>query len=353
WRLSMRGSRICTARAPRSRARRPASAPWRPQPIASAGAGPARAAASPGPNACRAPGKRRGASQRQGARGASSGRRGESRPRAPARASAWRTLPALPSGSSQAVVDAFRSMRDINSFRAGFGKPLLQHSTLRPTRGLVPQPDPLARTMSQPLNEAALDQLFRSARTYNAFTGEVSDDTLRRLYDLLKLGPTGANTTPARFVFVKSAEAKAKLAPALSEGNHAKTMSAPVTVIVGRDLDFHEKLPYLFPHADAKAWFDGPREGRDKPSLLNMSLQAGYLILAARALGLDAGPMTGFDPAKVDDAFLENVLSLGRAHRLRRRTRSRHGKPQGVPPCARSCSPSPWPSSPVLPPPPR
>jgi 3-hydroxypropanoate dehydrogenase len=157
--------------------------------------------------------------------------------------------------------------------------------------------------MPHPLNDAALDQLFRTARTYNAFRGEVSDDTLRQLYDLLKWGPTQANTTPARFVFVKSAEAKAKLGPALDEGNYQKTMAAPVTVIVARDEDFHDKLPYLFPHVDAKAWFDGPRENRGKPALRNMALQAAYLIVAARALGLDAGPMSGFDNAKVDAAF--------------------------------------------------
>ncbi|KAF1690735.1 malonic semialdehyde reductase [Pseudoxanthomonas koreensis] len=157
--------------------------------------------------------------------------------------------------------------------------------------------------MPHPLNDAALDQLFRTARTYNAFSGEVDDETLRRLYELVKFGPTQANTTPARFVFVKSAEAKARLAPALDPGNHDKTLAAPVTVIIGRDEDFHEKLPYLFPHTDAKAWFDGPRENRGKPALRNMALQAAYLIVAARALGLDAGPMTGFDAAKVDAAF--------------------------------------------------
>ena len=157
--------------------------------------------------------------------------------------------------------------------------------------------------MPHPLNDAALDQLFRTARTYNAFTGDVSDATLRQLYDLLKFGPTQANTTPARFVFVKSAEAKAKLGPALAEGNYKKTMAAPVTVIIGRDEDFHEKLPYLVPHADAKSWFDGPREGREKPSLRNSSLQAAYLIFACRALGLDTGPMSGFDRDKVDAAF--------------------------------------------------
>ena len=157
--------------------------------------------------------------------------------------------------------------------------------------------------MPHPFNDAALDQLFRTARTCNAFGGEVGDDTLRQLYDLLKFGPTQANTTPARFVFVKSAQAKAKLGPTLDPGNYQKTMDAPVTVIVARDLDFHDKLPYLFPHTDAKAWFEGPRENREKPALRNMALQAAYLIVAARALGLDAGPMTGFDSAKVDEAF--------------------------------------------------
>ena len=157
--------------------------------------------------------------------------------------------------------------------------------------------------MPHPLNDAALDQLFRTARTYNAFSGQVSDATLRDLYELLKLGPTQANTTPARFVFVKSAQAKAKLGPALDKGNYNKTMAAPVTVIVARDLDFHEKMPYLFPHVDAKAWFDGPRANRETPALRNTALQSAYLILAARALGLDAGPMIGFDAAQVDEAF--------------------------------------------------
>ena len=157
--------------------------------------------------------------------------------------------------------------------------------------------------MSQPLSDPALDQLFRTARTYNAFSGEISDQTLKQLYDLLKFGPTEANACPARFVFVKSAEAKAKLAPALDEGNRAKTLAAPATVIVGFDEDFHEKLPVLFPHTDAKAWFDGPRENRHVPAFRNGSLQGAYLILAARALGLDTGPMSGFDHAKVDAAF--------------------------------------------------
>ncbi|MBD9535593.1 malonic semialdehyde reductase [Stenotrophomonas sp. STM01] len=158
--------------------------------------------------------------------------------------------------------------------------------------------------MSDIFNDAALDQLFRTARTQNAFQDRpVEDSQLRALYDLLKWAPTSANSSPARFVFVKSVEAKQKLAPALSEGNLAKTLAAPVTAIIGFDQDFHEKLPYLFPHADAKSWFDGPREGRHEAAFRNGTLQGAYLILAARTLGLDAGPMSGFDPAKVDEAF--------------------------------------------------
>lgn len=159
--------------------------------------------------------------------------------------------------------------------------------------------------MSDALNAAALDQLFRTARTQNKFLDRpVEDAQLHALYELVKLGPTAANTTPARFVFVKSAEAKAKLGPTLDEGNYQKTMAAPVTVIVAFDEDFHEKTPYLFPHVpDAKSWFEGPREKRHVPAFRNGSLQGAYLILAARALGLDTGPMSGFNNAKVDEAF--------------------------------------------------
>ena len=157
--------------------------------------------------------------------------------------------------------------------------------------------------MPHALNDAALDQLFRTARTYNAFTGEVSDETLQQLYGLLKFGPTEANTTPARIVFVKSDEAKAKLGPALSEGNYKKTMAAPAVAIVGYDMRFFDKLPVLFPHTDAKSWFEGPRENRFIPAFRNGSLQGAYLILAARALGLDCGPMSGFNAAKVDETF--------------------------------------------------
>lgn len=159
-------------------------------------------------------------------------------------------------------------------------------------------------SLFHPLDASALDQLFVQARTYNSFSGEIDDATLHRLYDLLKNGPTAANSTPARFVFVRSAEAKARLEPALDAGNHDKTMAAPVTVIVAYDLDFHHKLPLLFPHTDARAWFEGPAmEKRFVPALRNGSLQGAYMMLAARSLGLDCGPMSGFDNAKVDAAF--------------------------------------------------
>ena len=170
------------------------------------------------------------------------------------------------------------------------------------------------------LGPSALDQLFRQARTYNAFDGEVDDATLHRLYDLLKWGPTTANTCPARFVFVKSAEAKAKLGPALDEGNYSKTMAAPCTVIVAYDMVFYEKSPVLFPHTDAKSWFDTKPEGELRTICLrNGSLQGAYLLLAARSLGLDCGPMSGFDNAMVDAAFFAGthwrsnfLVNLGR-----------------------------------------
>ncbi|QWP76879.1 malonic semialdehyde reductase [Lysobacter sp. K5869] len=157
--------------------------------------------------------------------------------------------------------------------------------------------------MSKVLSDDALDQLFRSARTHNVLGGEISDQTLRQLYDLTKWGPTSANGSPARFVFVKSPEAKEKLRPALSAGNLAKTLAAPVTVIVAHDLEFYEKLPYLFPHDDARSWFAGNDAAINTTAFRNGSLQGAYLILAARSLGLDTGAMSGFDNAKVDEAF--------------------------------------------------
>jgi len=158
--------------------------------------------------------------------------------------------------------------------------------------------------MKPTLPDPALDQLFRQARTYNAFSGEVDDATLHRLYDLLKWGPTTANTCPARFVFVKSQAAKVKLGPALDEGNYKKTMAAPCTAIVAYDMAFFEKSPVLFPHTDAKSWFDTkPEDALRTICLRNGSLQGAYLLLAARSLGLDCGPMSGFDNVKVDAAF--------------------------------------------------
>lgn len=158
------------------------------------------------------------------------------------------------------------------------------------------------------LSDAALARLFREARTHNAIGGEVDDDTLRALYDLLKFGPTEANACPARFVFVRSPEAKAKLAPAMSEGNREKTLAAPVSVVIGYDMAFYDKLPVLFPHTDARSWFAGSDEARlDRVGLRGSSMQAAYLIMAARSLGLDTGPMTGFDNAKVDEAFFKGT----------------------------------------------
>ncbi len=155
------------------------------------------------------------------------------------------------------------------------------------------------------LDDRALDQLFRTARTHNKWQDRpVPDAKLRELYDLLKMGPTSANACPARFVFIRTPEGKAKLKPALSAGNIEKTMTAPVTVIVAHDLRFYEKLPVLFPHApDAKDWFTGSASFAEQTAFRNGSLQGAYLILAARAVGLDAGPMSGFDNAKVDEAF--------------------------------------------------
>lgn len=158
--------------------------------------------------------------------------------------------------------------------------------------------------MSEMLSDTALDQLFRSARTFNAWLPrEVSDAQLHQLYELVKFGPTSANSSPMRLVFVKSPEAKAKLAPLMSDGNRAKTMAAPVTAIIGNDHAFHDKLPQLFPHADAKSWFEGNQPLIDTTAFRNATLQGAYLILAARALGLDCGPMSGFDNAGVDAAF--------------------------------------------------
>ncbi len=147
-------------------------------------------------------------------------------------------------------------------------------------------------------------QLFTNARTQNGYLDRpVSDAQLRELYELVKFGPTAANTCPARFQFVRSAEAKARLLACVSPGNVAKITEAPVTVIIGMDLLFHDKLPRLFPHVDARPWFAGKDAVILESAMRNSSLQGGYLILAARALGLDCGPMSGFDAARLDAAF--------------------------------------------------
>ncbi len=154
------------------------------------------------------------------------------------------------------------------------------------------------------LDDAALNLLFTQARTHNAWQPRaIEGDLLERLYALTKMGPTSANCSPARFVFVQSAAAKARLKPTLLESNVEKTMTAPVTVIVGSDQAFYERLPELFPHADAKSWFVGNQALIESTAFRNSSLQGAYLMLAARALGLDCGPMSGFDQAKVDAEF--------------------------------------------------
>jgi 3-hydroxypropanoate dehydrogenase len=158
--------------------------------------------------------------------------------------------------------------------------------------------------MTTPLPPTALDQLFNHARTHNAWQKrDVSDALLHQLVDLLKMGPTSVNCSPARFVFVRSAAAKVRLKPHLMESNAEKTMLAPVTAIVATDYRFYDHLPKLFPHTDAKSWFTGNKEFADVSAFRNGTLQGGYFILAARSLGLDCGPMSGFNNAGVDQEF--------------------------------------------------
>jgi len=150
----------------------------------------------------------------------------------------------------------------------------------------------------------SLATLFTEARTQNGYLPQPVDDALlHQLYEVLKFGPTAANSCPARFQFVRSDGAKARLLACVSPGNMAKIEQAPVTVIIGMDLAFHEQLPKLFPHADARSWFAGKETAIRESAFRNSSLQGGYLIIAARALGLDCGPMSGFDAAKLDAAF--------------------------------------------------
>ena len=158
--------------------------------------------------------------------------------------------------------------------------------------------------MNEPLNDAALDQLFRNGRTYNGYLDKpVTTAQLEAIWDLMKMGPTSANCLPARLVWCVSDEAKEKLAASAAESNADKIRSAPVSVVIGMDMEFHEKLPELFPHTDARSWFTGNAALIEATAFRNSSLQGGYFIMAARAMGLDTGPMSGFNPDAVNAAF--------------------------------------------------
>jgi 3-hydroxypropanoate dehydrogenase len=159
------------------------------------------------------------------------------------------------------------------------------------------------------IDSQALATLFNDARTHSVWLDSkpVDEKLLRQLYDLTKMAPTSANCQPLRVVFVKSNEAKEKLKPCLDQGNVEKTMKAPVTAILGMDMEFYEHLPKLFPHTDARSWFAGNEKKIQETAFRNSSIQGGYFILAARAVGLDCGPMSGFDNAKVDAAFFSGT----------------------------------------------
>jgi 3-hydroxypropanoate dehydrogenase len=162
--------------------------------------------------------------------------------------------------------------------------------------------------MNTSLDDQALNQLFNDARTYSHWQGRpIAEAVLQKLYALTRMGPTSANCSPARFVFVMTPAGKERLKTTLAPGNVDQTMSAPLTVIVGSDQEFHEKLPQLYPHTDARAWFAGNDELIRSTAFRNSSLQGAYLILAARALGLDCGPMSGFDNDKVDAEFFQGT----------------------------------------------
>lgn len=168
----------------------------------------------------------------------------------------------------------------------------------------APRAAPDLASNAPTLEARVLDQLFRTARTQNKWQDRpVPDTTLQELYDLVKWGPTSANGMPGRFVFLRTPESKEKLRPALSSGNMDKTLTAPVVCIVAHDVKFYDRLPYLFPHADARSWFAGSERLAETTAFRNGTLQGAYLIMAARSLGLDTGPMSGFDNAKVDAAF--------------------------------------------------
>jgi nitroreductase len=162
----------------------------------------------------------------------------------------------------------------------------------------------IGAVMAKPLDEQALDTVFREARSHNGWQDKpVSDEQLKQIYELMKWGPTSANCTPARIVFVKSDEAKQRLKPCLNEGNVEKSITAPVVALIGMDMEFYEKLPVLFPHTDARSWFAGKPEKIQEHAMRNSSLQGAYFIVAARSIGLDAGPMSGFDKEKLNAEF--------------------------------------------------
>ena len=169
------------------------------------------------------------------------------------------------------------------------------------------------------LDDRSLDIIFREAHTHSVWLDKpVGDELLHQIYDLMKWGPTSGNSSPARIVFVRSLEAKQRLLPLMSEGNREKTRTAPVTAIIAHDMEFYEKLPKLFLHTDARSWFVGNQPLIDTTAFRNGTLQGAYLLIAARALGLDAGPMSGFDNARVDQEFFPGgkvksnfVINLG------------------------------------------
>lgn len=157
------------------------------------------------------------------------------------------------------------------------------------------------------IDQAAVDRLFTGGRSYNGYLDTpVSTDELHAIWDLMKWGPTSANQLPARLVWCTSDEAKERLAKCATGNNPDKIRQAPVSVVIGMDVNFHEHLPELFPHTDAKSWFDGNTELREASAFRNSSLQGGYFIMAARAVGLDTGPMSGFDAGLVDREFFAN-----------------------------------------------
>lgn len=158
------------------------------------------------------------------------------------------------------------------------------------------------------VNESALDTLFYQARTHSVWLDKpVTAEQLRQIYDLMKWGPTSANSSPARLVFVSSPQAKEELAACMAPGNVDKVKAAPVTALIGMDMEFYEKLPQLFPHTDARSWFAGKPKDIEATAFRNSSLQGAYFIIAARALGLDCGPMSGFDEEKVNAAFFSET----------------------------------------------